>query len=252
MLWVLYLAPVRAADPEPPPHPAVGQRFVPEDVDWSHTLYATTFDRDAALAEWRLEGGRRMGISRGRLVLESIPGSSAPSPADNHLVCWLAREIPADFLLEFKVRPQDRRRGLNIVFFNARGRHGEGIFDPRLKRRSGSFAEYHSGDLHNYHISYWAGDRGTANVRKNAGFQLVATGRDLVAGAPSESFQTIRLYKRAGFIRLLVDDVIAVAFDDDGKTHGPVWTHSGWIGLRQMAHTVRCEYSDLRIWGLKP
>lgn len=50
----------------------------------------------------------------------------------------------------------------------------------------------------------------------------------------------------------MVDDVIAVAFDDDGKTHGPLWTHTGWLGLRQMAHTVRCEYDDLKIFPLKP
>ena len=89
-------------------------------------------------------------------------------------------------------------------------------------------------------------------MRKNAGFHLVATGNDLVVPAPADSFQTIRLYKRSGAIRLMVEDVIAVAFDDDGKTYGPVWTHSGWIGLRQMAHTIRCEYDDLKIFPLKP
>ncbi|NBV52123.1 MAG: DUF1961 family protein [Verrucomicrobia bacterium] len=139
-----------------------------------------------------------------------------------------------------------------MIFFNARGIHGESIFDAKLQPRSGIFAQYHSGDLNNYHISYWAGERGTANVRKNAGFHLVATGKDLVSPAPADSFQTIHLYKRGGTIRLMVDDVIEVAFDDDGKTHGPVWMHSGWIGLRQMAHTIRCEYDDLKVFPLKP
>lgn len=243
---------VVAAEKEPPPHPAVGQRFMPTDVDWSHPVYATTFDNAAALGDWKLEGGKTMRIVNGRLVLESDPGGEKPSPKDNHLVCWLTKEMPADFLLEFKVRPQDRKNGLNIIFFNARGLHGESIFDPALKPRSGLFAQYHSGDLNNYHISYWAGDRGTANVRKNCGFHLVATGKDLVVPAPAEAFQTIRLYKHGGTIRLMVDDVIEVAFDDDGKTHGPVWTHAGWIGLRQMAHTVRCEYDDLKVFPLKP
>jgi len=246
-------APVaQTAETKPPPHPSVGQRFVPDDVDWSHPAYTTTFDNDAALADWNLEGGKRMSIANGRLVLESDPSGPKPSPTDNHLVCWLTKEMPADFLLECKVRPQDRKKGLNIIFFNARGLHGESIFDPALKPRSGIFAQYHSGDLNNYHISYWAGERGTANVRKNAGFHLVSTGKDLVVTAPADSFQTIRLYKRGGTIRFMVDDVIAVVFDDDGKTYGPVWTHSGWIGLRQMAPTVRCEYDDLKIFHLKP
>lgn len=243
---------VSAAEREPPPHPAVGQRFVPTDVQWSHPVYATTFNSDDVLADWKLEGGKRMSIVNGRLVLESEPSGEKPSPEDNHLVCWLTKEMPADFLLEFKARPKDRKNGLNIIFFNARGLHGESIFDPALKPRSGIFAQYHSGDLNNYHISYWAGERGTANVRKNAGFHLVATGKDLVSPAPADSFQTIRLYKHGGTIRLMVDNVIEVAFDDDGKTHGPVWTHPGWIGLRQMAHTIRCEYDDLKVFPLNP
>lgn len=238
--------------PEPSPHPSVGQQFVPADVDWEHSVYQTTFEDAGALRDWKLEGGTRAGIENGKLVLESEPPGPERKLTDNHLVCWLKKEMPADFLLEFTVRPRDRKQGLNIIFFNARGIGGESIFDPALKPRNGLFAQYHSGDLNNYHISYWAGDRGTANVRKNKGFALVATGPDLLVNAPPQSFQTIRLYKRGGVIRLMVDDVISVAFDDDGKTHGPVWTHPGWIGLRQMAHTIRCEYDSLRVLPCKP
>ena len=50
----------------------------------------------------------------------------------------------------------------------------------------------------------------------------------------------------------MVDDVVAVAFDDDGKKFGSVWTNFGWIALRQMAHTVRCEYDQLKVFPLKP
>ena len=169
---------------EPPPHPAVGQRFSPDNVDWQHPLYQTTFDNPAVLKDWRLEGGKRMSIADGKLVLESEPGSNGSQTIANHLVCWLVKEMPADFLLEFSVRPQNRQQGLNIVFFNARGLHGENIFEPPIRPRNGLFKQYHSGDLNNYHISYWAGDRGTANVRKNQRFHLVAVGRDLVAPRP--------------------------------------------------------------------
>ena len=62
----------------------------------------------------------------------------------------------------------------------------------------------------------------------------------------------MRLYKKGGTIRLMVDDAIAVAFDDDGRSHGPVWNHRDWIGLRQMGHTVRCEYDHLTVYPLKP
>jgi len=85
----------------------------------------------------------------------------------------------------------------------------------------------------------------------NQGFHLAATGEDLT-GAPVCTFQTIRIYKRGGRIRLMVDDRISVAWDDDGTAYGPVWNHSGWIGPRQMAHTVRCEYGCVKVFRLKP
>ena len=249
----LCAVPSFAADqPQPPPHAAVGQRYVPADVDWQHPVYKSTFDDADALKDWRLEGGKRMSIENGTLVLESEPGAIEESATGNHLVCWLVKEMPADFLLEFTVRPQDRKRGLNIVFFNVRGIRGEGIFSPSLKPRTGVFTQYHSSDLNSYHISYWAAGRGTANVRKNAGFHLVATGTDRVEPAPADRFQTVRIYKRSGTIRLIIDDIVSVAFDDDGKTYGPVWNHSGWIGLRQMGHTVRCEYDDLKVFPCTP
>lgn len=239
-----------------PPHRAIGQKLVPPNVDWRHPIYQTSFQDPAALKDWLLEGGKSMSAANGKLVLES-KDEGPPAKNTNHLVCWLKHEVPADFLLEFSVRPRSRQDGLNIIFFNARGIHGESIFDPSLRPRDGTFAQYHSGDLKNYHISYWAcslekGPRGDANVRKNPGFHLVARGQDLVTPAPAEAFQSIRLYKRGGVIRLMVDDVVGVAHDDDGKTFGPVWSHSGWIGLRQMGHTVRCEYDHLKVFPLEP
>lgn len=253
ILLLLATLPIHAAPkPEPPPHPAVGQKFTPPDVDRRHPVYETTFDDPAVLGDWRLEGGLSMNVADGRLVLRSKPGSTRSEAHANHLVCWLTREVPADFLLEFSVRPENRKQGLNIVFFNARGLHGENIFQPPIQPRNGLFKQYHSGDLNNYHVSYWAGDRGTANLRKNHGFHLVAVGKDLIAPAPADAFQTVGIYKRGATIRVTVDDVVSVAFDDDGKTFGPVWNHSGWIGLRQMGHTVTCEYDALRIFPLKP
>jgi len=230
---------------------AGGERFVPRDVDWEHPLYETSFDAPAALKDWRLEGGQRMSVAGGNLVLESDRLSTKSEGAANHLVCWLRREMPGDFLLEFSVCPEDRKRGLNIVFFNARGLHGENIFEPPIRPRDGEFHQYHSGDINNYHISYWAGGRGTANLRKNKGFHLVAVGRDLIEGAKPGAFQVVRVYKRGGRIVLTVDDIVALSCEDDGRTYGPVHTDSGWIGLRQMAHTQRCEYGYVKVYGLK-
>lgn len=251
---VLFAGGLSAAPKSAPPPPQelpTGYKFIPDDVDWDHPVYQTSFDSAEALKDWRLEGGKRMSVAGGCLLLESEAGSTRSETNANHLVCWLTREVPADFLLEFSVKPQNRKQGLNIVFFNARGLKGENIFEPPIKPRNGVFAQYHSGDINCYHISYWAGDRGTANVRKNKGFHLVAVGKDLIVTDPPDAFQTVRIYKRGGMIRLMVDDIVAVAYDDDGKTFGPVHTHSGWIGLRQMGHTVKCEYGHVNVWPLK-
>jgi len=127
----LFASSAFAAEKDPPPHPAVGSRLVPTEVDWEHPAYQTTFDDASVLKDWRLEGGKRMSIEQGKLVLESEPGQR-----DNHLVCWLTKEMPADFLLEFTVRPQNRREGLNIVFFSTRGARGGYALsrDPELIR----------------------------------------------------------------------------------------------------------------------
>lgn len=228
-----------------------GEFFVPRDVDYEHPVYSCEFDSSSDLDDWTLEGGVKASVADGNLVLESTRESTRSEARANHLVYWLEREMPADFMLEFTVRPEDRHRGLNIVFFNTRGRDGQGIFDPSLARRDGTFNQYHSGDLDNYHISYWAGGRGTANCRKNHGFRLVAVGKELIYNTDDNAFQTVRLYKRGGKIRLTVDDLVSIAFDDDGERYGPVHTHAGWIGLRQMAHTQKCEYGYVRVYPLK-
>ncbi len=225
---------------------------LPDDVDADHPVYQTSFDDPSDLADWRLEGGRVMSVAQGNLVLENDRKIVGTRTHSDHLVCWLTREVPADFLLEFTVRPEDRHRGLNIVFFNARGLHGENIFEPPIKPRDGLFIKYTRGDINNYHISYWASGRDTAHLRKNKGFHHVATGKDLVEPADPDTFQLIRIYKRGGLIRLTVDGRLALEYEDDGKGHGPVHDHSGWIGLRQMAYTIRCTYGYLRIFPLKP
>lgn len=231
-----------------------GERFVPQDVDFEHPVYVSEFDKPEALQDWTLEGKAEATIADGNLRLVSEPGEGKKS---GNLVFWLNPEMPKDFLLEFTFRPQNRVEGLAIVFFNARGKNGESIFDKALSRRNGSFRQYHSGDINNYHVSYWSGstrrkgEAPSSHIRKNLGFNLVAEGQDLVVTGQEGSFQTIRIYKRGGKIRVMVDDVLAVAYDDDGKTFGPALESPGWIGLRQMAHTQMAEYGRLAVYPLK-
>ena len=93
-------------------HPLVGKPFKPADVDYNNPVYETSFEDEVVLRDWRLEGGKQMSVVNDNLVLQSQPTSND----SNHLVCWLTKEAPSDFLLDFTVRPRDRKEGLNIVF----------------------------------------------------------------------------------------------------------------------------------------
>lgn len=197
-------------------------------------------------ADWVLEGetaGAR--VEQGRLHLQNNGG---------HLVLWNTREFPSDFLLEFGVSPADANDGLAIVFFAAKGRDGGGIFDPGQPRRDGVFKTYHSGGLDCYHTSYWAvapsGDpRGTAHIRKNHGFHLVAKGRDFIAGQGAGPHR-VRVLKVAGQIDVEVNGRLAVHWVDDGKAYRPV-LGGGFIGLRQMSHTGGCSYTHFKVWAVE-
>jgi len=52
--------------------------------------------------------------------------------------------------------------------------------------------------------------------------------------APADAFQTVRVYKRGGAIMLMVDDIVALAWEDDGKLPSPSPAH-------------RCEYGHVKI-----
>jgi len=207
--------------------------------------------RQPGKAEWVLEGKGRAWTENGLLRMVS------DNPKKDHLVLWNTRVFPENFLLEFTLSPKHSTNGLNIVFFSARGVDGGGAFDLDQPRRDGVFTNYHSGRLNCYHISYWACSsagggtpRGNANLRKNAGFYLPACGVDLITGK-GPGPHTVRILKDGGHIRLETNGRLALIFDDDGKTYGPVWK-DGLIGLRQMAHTEDCSYGSFKVWQIEP
>jgi len=230
-------------------------------ADFARPLNATTekdLFRDGkrslspAGKEWVLEGTGRAWTGENELHLANGKG-----PGD-HVVLWNTRIFPSDFLLEFTMTPRDSNTGLNIVFFAARSTAqsgtGGGIFAPGLPLRDGIFAKYTNGALDCYHTSYWATNpdgapRRTANLRKNAGFHLLASGDDHIAGRPGP--QRVRVLKAGGAIRLETNGELSLGFDDDGTTYGPI-LRDGLIGLRQMAYTGEASYSGLRVWQVKP
>ena len=216
--------------------------------------------------DWVLEGPGRAWTEGGRLHVENHktetggPSTALSLSKGGHVVLWNTRVFPEDFLLEFDMSPKDSSKGLGIVFFCAKSREprtnmlvrgeGGGIFDLNLPRRAGDFKNYHSGALNCYHVSYWACDanglhRRTANLRKNFGFYLSACGNDNIAGKGPGPHR-VRLLKVGGKIRIETCGVLSLAYDDDGKTYGPVWGE-GCIGLRQMVYTESASYGYFKV-----
>lgn len=176
----------------------------------------------------------------------------SPGEAMHH-VFWCPEDFPNLFIAEWEVQNLHTEAGLVIVFFAARGIHGEDIFAETLPKRDGTFDQYTLGKIRSYHISYYANaahnkDRGHANLRKNNTFQLVQQGEK---GIPtlSTDIHHVQLLKDGARIAMYIDGRKIIDWTDDGKTWGPVWD-SGKIGFRQMQWT-KFRYRNFKVWSLK-
>lgn len=205
-----------------------------------------TFD-EPWQTNWVLEGPGILTQEGGRLRMqEPEPGTEGA----NHIVLWNRTPHPRDFIAEWEFTP-NQVSGLCIVFFSAKGRNGEDIFDPSLAPRDGTFVQYHSGDINCYHISYFRNTcvrQPNCALRKNFGFWRCAAGYDwipLQAGVTSR----ITLVKRGAHIQFAINDRISIDWVDDGVTRGGV-LGAGHIGLRQMM-TTDAWYDNFRVWALK-
>jgi hypothetical protein len=212
-------------------------------------IYHNAFDTPDNLKDWRMEGAGQAAIEDGRLNLATVPDKT--DPLRGHLVYWNTRNFPADFMAEWDFTPT-RKGGLCIVFFAAKGRRGESIFDPSLPPRNGLFDRYYGGAIDCYHISYYR-NSGNAQpesvLRKNYGFNLLEIGPDFCARTPGARTK-ITLIKQGGRIMFLTNGRLALDVLDDGRAHGPV-LGGGNIGLRQMALTGQCFYDNFAVYELK-
>jgi hypothetical protein len=191
---------------------------------------------------FRLEGDGAVSFPRGRLRLESL--RPPEDGQDANIVLWCPADFGPGITVEWDFWPI-REPGLCILFFHARGRQGEDLFD--LAPRTGPYEQYHHGDLDAYHVSYyrrmWPSERQlhTCNLRKSYGFHLVAQGADpLPAVLDAQGPYAMRLTVHRGEITFEVADLVSFRWQDDEPLSG------GKIGFRQMAPMIG-EYANLRI-----
>lgn len=208
-------------------------------------LYGNAMASRADLAGFRLEGDGALSFPQGRLRLESLRPASDGQAAN--IVLWCPEEFPRDVTISWDFWPV-HEPGLCIMFFHARGRGGEDLFDPALAARTGPYEQYHHGDIDAYHVSYfrrmWPSERAlhTCNLRKSYGFHLVAQGADpLPAVLDAQGPYRMRLDILEGEITFSVNDIVSFTWADDGQI-----LEGGKIGLRQMAPMIG-EYANLRV-----
>ena len=217
-----------------------------QDYPKGKLVYANNMSSAKELKDWVLEGKAHVEFKNGWMHLYS-------PHEENHHVYWCPKDFPKDFIAEFDAQNYAVDGGLCILFFCAKGLHGEDLFDSTMpKRTTGDFEDYIRGAMNCYHVSYYANGRDhpgreIANLRKNAGFHLIESSEP---GIPIHftGISHLKLVKKDGLIRMYVNDRKIIDWVDDGKKFGPI-LGEGKIGFRQMEWT-HFAYRNFKVWEI--
>lgn len=168
-----------------------------------------------------------------------------------HWTLWCPEEIPDHVRIRWEFLPIEEP-GLAMVFFSARGHDGKDLFSASLAPRTGYYPQYHSGDIDALHISYfrhkYATERAfrTCNLRKSAGFELVAQGADPLPPADdADGFYRMEVIKDGRRVAFSINGLPLFDWLDAGQE--PL--AGGYFGIRQMA-PLRAAYRNLSITPL--
>lgn len=211
-------------------------------------IYDNPLSKQDDIKDFVLEGEAKFSFPSNRLRMENVIDPSQKQKAN--FVFWCPANFPDKIEITWDFYPI-KEPGLCIMFFAAKGKTGEDIFDKSLKIRTGEYPQFHHGDINAYHISYFRRNEKEknfqlSNLRKSFGFYMVAQGADPI---PSTSFAQgpykMRIVKYEGKIEFYINDLLILEWIDDGKTYGQILS-DGKIGLRQMAPLV-AEYANLKV-----
>jgi len=226
----------------------------------SSAIYMNPLAQTSNIDGWRMEGEGKVSFPNGRMRLEGArdPGPDTDQAANQraNLVYWCSVEFQDNIFIYWDFWPV-QEPGLCILFFSARGRNGEDLFDPELAPRSGPYDQYHHGDINALHVSYFRRRDArarifcTCNLRKSHGFHMVAQGADPIpcvrdAAGPYR----IEVVKAGPRVRFTINNLIILDWSDDGQACGPV-LGGGWIGFRQMTPMIG-EYANFTVRSITP
>lgn len=199
-----------------------------------------------------LEGQAAVTFPQNRMRLENKLLAAEGQKAN--YVLWCPEEFPSNLYIEWKFYPV-REPGLAMLFFSAKGKNGEDLFDPSLSPRGGDYMDYHHSDMNAFHVSYFRRKEPdercfhTCNLRKSYGLHLVAQGGDPIPGVPDAvPPYHISVLKKGNLVVFFVNELEIFRFEDDGVTYGPL-LKGGKIGFRQLAPFIG-EYEDLKVYKI--
>ena len=244
-------------------------------------LQSYDFSSDEQLKDWKVEGWGSTSIENGRLILQpdyqprmlslyqqgkfsdnnlakeyghylaelTVKQYPKLTPTmyqkgvfrGGHVNFWNTKATPDNYAIEFDFQSQSSQ-ALHMLMFSALGNEGKSIFDASFAKRYGLASELMYGDMQQYRISYFFPARGTANMRKAPGRNLVAKGPDLASIKPN-NIQKMLITKWQGQVHYFVDGKLALSFMDDdplGKGH--------W-GFRLMV-LAKGAYDNIKVYQL--
>jgi len=249
----------------------------------STLVYRNSFDSQKSLNDWVMEGPGNAKVEDGRLFIHSkwsdelnklknendttnngnyypflenlvkkyepenlsryvlkhhVPGKFA----GGHIQYWNKNVHPENFLIRIKFQAASVHP-LHMVTFCARGKNGENVLDSKLEPRYGLAAQYMYGDIQNYRISYWGGERGTTNMRKAPGRKLVTSEKEVVPLEALEREVQLEVFRWKGRVIFKCDGEILVDWSDK-EPFG-----DGFFSLRLMA-TAKGWYDDYEVYEL--
>ena len=224
-----------------------------ESYRFGPLLYENPWASESDGKDFRLEGEAIVTFPEGRLRMANRRDPSEGQKAN--FVFWCPEDLPPDVAVSWDFWPI-REPGLCILFFAAKGLHGEDLFDPKLVRRTGEYAMYHHGDINALHVSYFRRKHPrerafqTCNLRKSYGFHLVAQGADpLPSVEDARPPYHVKLIKCGAEVAFSINDLPILHWVDDGQTYGS-FLGGGKIGFRQMAPLI-AGYANLQVHAVE-
>ena len=220
------------------------------DYKTGDVIYANPLATKEDVADFRLEGDACITFPRECMRLEQAYERDPEKKLHANFVLWCPKDFPDDIAVSWDFTPRSDA-GLAMFWMSAAGRNGEDLFDPVLAPRSGDYAQYHSGDINAYHISYYRRNPGeinfqTCNLRKSFGFHMACQGADPLPGSrDAKGPYRIQAIKCGAQVRFSINGLEIFDWEDDGRAYGAV-LGGGKIGFRQMAGLV-ADYANLEV-----